>query len=275
MARKDFFNVPRTPAQTSQGPFDLPALYRDVSVRQLVFWVDYDKALPKLEDTGLAPMELQKGKTIASLIFYNYRKVDNVEPYEEIGLGITAGLKSDKRSAPRLRTVFGIPLIPRNLTSYVLELPVTTAQARAGGRELWGYPKFLTRLPFKFYNTGFEFGALDPDSVESIFYVKADLGRGKGFGMKGFDLVTLSNLDGKILRTVINIDAKFSVYMKRPVEIKIGAVKHRMADNLRDLGLDRIQPSMIMCTDVFRSRLNKGVPVADWPTPPLPYTVTK
>jgi hypothetical protein len=274
MAKKDFLDVPRTPAQTSQGQFDLPALYQDVSVRQLLFWVDYAKALPKLEGTGLAPMELQKGKTVAMLIFYNYRRVVDVEPYEEIALAIPAELKSDKKGARKMRTFFGVPLIPSGISGYVLELPVTTAQARAGGRELWGYPKFLTRLPFKFYQTGFEFSALDPEGSEPIFTVKADLGRGKGFGMKGFDMVTLSNLDNKILRTVINIEAKFRVHLKRPVEINIGTVKHRFADNLRDLGLEGKQTAIIMCTDAFRSRLNRGEPVADWPSPPMPYPIT-
>ncbi len=275
MAKKDFLDVPRTPAQTSQGPFDLPVLYHDVSVRQLMFWVDYEKAVPKLAGTGLMPMELQKGKTMATLIFYNYRRVQDVEPYEEIALAITAELQSGKKGARRIRTIFGIPLIPSGITGYVLELPVTTAQARAGGRELWGYPKFVTQLPFKFYETGFEFGALYPGGSGPIFTVKADLGKGRGFGMKGFDMVTLSNLDGKILRTVINIDARFRAYLKRPVEIKVGQLKHRFADNLRDLGLEGSQTALIMCTDAFRSRLNKGEAVADWPTPPLPYPVTK
>jgi hypothetical protein len=275
MDKKGFFDVPRAPVQTSEGPFDLPALYYDVSVRQLVFWVDYTKALPKLAGTGLAPIELQNGKTMAILIFYNYRKVQDVEPYEEIALAIPAELQSAKKGARKLRTFFGIPLIPSGITGYVLELPVTTAQARAGGRELWGYPKFLTRLPFKFYGTGFEFGALDPEGSEPIFTVKSDLGKGRGLGQKGSDMVTLSNLNGKILRTVINIDAKFRVFLKRQVEIKIGTVKHRFADNLRDLGLEGTQTAIIMCTDAFRSRLNKGEPVADWPTPPMPYPVTK
>ena len=138
MANKRFFDVQRTPAQTSQGQFDLPTLYQDVSVRQLLFWVDYARALPKLEGTGLTPIEMQQGKTIAMLIFYNYRRVLDVDPYEEIALAIPADLASAKKGTRKMRTLFGIQLIPSGISGYVLELPVTTAQACAGGRELWG-----------------------------------------------------------------------------------------------------------------------------------------
>lgn len=275
MAAKGFFEVTRLPATTSQGPFDLPVLYYDVSVRQLLFWVDYDKALPKLAGTGLVPTAFSNSKTIVSIVFYNYRRVSDIDPYEELALGITAELQSAKKGARRLRTFFGIPLIGGGISSYVLELPVTTDQACAGGRELWGYPKFVTRLPFKFQETGFEFGALYPGSDESIVSVKAELGKSKGFGMRGFDLVTYSNLNDKILRTVINIEARYRMYTKRPVVIKVSPEHHRLADNFRDLGLDRTQPFMIFSTDAFHSRLNRGEPVAVWITPPLPYAVTK
>lgn len=274
MAGKDFFDVPKTIAKTSEGDVELPILYFDVSVRQLNFWVDYDRALPKLEGTGLEPIRFSKGKTIVSMVFYNYRRT-SISPYEELGLAITAQPRSTKNKTPRVMTIFGIPMIRGVLGAYVLELPVTTSVARAGGRELWGYPKFATQLPFKFSETGFEFGALDPATGESIVSVKADLPRGKGMNMRGFDLVTYSNLNDSIFKTVVNVDAKYKSYLNKPAVIKVGPARHRMADNLRDLGLDSTPPFVIQTTDVFRSRLNRGEPVAPWKTPPLPYPIDK
>lgn len=274
MAGKDFFDVPRTIATTSEGDFELPILYYDVSVRQLNFWVDCDRALPKLEGTGLEPIRFSKGKTIVSMVFYNYRRT-SVSAYEELGLAITAQPRSAKNKAPRVMTIFGIPMIMGALGAYVLELPVTTETARVGGRELWGYPKFVTSLPFKFSETGFEFGALDPASGEPIVSVKADLPRGKGMAMRGFDLVTYSNFNDSIIKTVVNVDTRYKSYLNRPAEIKVGPAKHRMTGNLKDLGLDRTPPFVIQTTDVFRSRLNRGEAVARWETPPLPYPVNK
>ncbi|MGD0354524.1 MAG: acetoacetate decarboxylase family protein [Dehalococcoidia bacterium] len=274
MAGKDFFDVPKMIANTSEGELELPIFYFDVSVRQLNFWVDYEKALPKLEGTGLEPIRFSNGKTIVSMVFYNYRRT-SVSSYEELGLAITAQPQSPKNKTRRLITIFGIPMISGGISAYVLELPVTTDIARAGGREIWGYPKFVTNLPFKFSESGFEFGALDPASGESIVSVKADLSKGKGMNTRGFDLATYSNLNDWILKTIVNVDVKYKTYLKKPAEIKVGPAKHRMTDNLRDLGLDKTQPFVIQTTDSFCSRLNKGEPVAQWRTPPLPYPVNK
>ncbi len=270
MAGKDFFDVPKTIATTSEGDVELPILYFDVSVRQLNFWVDYDRALPKLEGTGLEPIRFSKGKTIVSMVFYNYRRT-SISAYEELALAITARPQSPKNKTLRLMTIFGIPMIRGDISAYVLELPVTTRIARAGGRGLWGYPKFVTMLPFKFSETGFEFGAADPSTGESIVSVKADLSKGKGMTTRGFDLVTYSNLHDSILKTVVNVDVKYKTYLNKPAEIKVGPAKHRMTDNLKDLGLDHIPPFVIQTTDSFRSRLNSGEPIAQWKTPPLPY----
>ena len=89
--------------------------------------------------------------------------------------------------------------------------------------------------------------------------------------MNGFDLATYSNLNDSILKTIVNIDAKYRVSSVKEFELKAGPSDHRMARNIRDLGLDRIKPFMVMTSDSFRSRLNRGEPVAKWKTMPLPY----
>ncbi len=119
MAGKDFFDVPKTIANTSEGELELPVLYYDVSVRQLNFWVDYEKALPKLEGTGLEPVRFSNNKTIVSMVFYNYRRT-SVSSYEELGLAITAQPQSPKNKTRRLITIFGIPMIGKGISAYVL-----------------------------------------------------------------------------------------------------------------------------------------------------------
>ena len=44
-----------------------------------------------------------------------------------------------------------------------------------------------------------------------------------------------------------------------------------MAENLRALGLDAAKPFSIMSSDYLRTKLNAGVPVANWKSPDLPY----
>lgn len=153
--------------------------------------------------------------------------------------------------------------------AYVLEMPVTIPEARAAGREIWGYPEFETEIPFKLQGNEFSFSVLDPESGDPLLSVRGR--EGPGFRMRAFDLVTFSDHDGRILKTVIDVDAVYRNCLCRGLEIKAGAGDHRLAANVRDLGLEKARPFALQSTDSFRSRLNPGTPVTSWETPPLPY----
>jgi len=61
--------------------------------------------------------------------------------------------------------------------AYVLEMPVTIPQARAAGREIWGFPKFETKIPFKLERKRFEFGVLDRKPAKISFKSRPHLWR--------------------------------------------------------------------------------------------------
>jgi len=44
------------------------------------------------------------------------------------------------------------------------------------------------------------------------------------------------------------------------IRLQVGQSRHRMADNLRELGLDGARPLAVSSTTRFQSRLNAGVP---------------
>ncbi len=269
MAGKDFFGVKRSAAKTSEGDIDLPMLFYDVGVRYLNFWVDYEKAASRLSGTGLLPCRFFNGKAIVSLVYFQYRSVE-IGPYDEVTITIVVHpeiLKKPLFYLPAFLIRSGME--KNNLGAYVLEMPVTTPAARAAGREIWGYPKFVTKISSALTPDSFEFGVFDPVTNEPIFSVSCKTGA--GIKVSGFDLATYSNLNDSILKTIVNIDAKYRVSSAKDCELETGPSDHRMARNIRDLGLDRVKPFMVMATDLFRSRLNRGEPVAKWKTPPLPY----
>ena len=263
-----FWDVPRTFFDTSVSHVDLPMFFYDTRVRHLNYFVPYDRVAPLLKNTGLVPCKFFNGKCVVSLILYNYRDV-SIGGYEEVT--ITIVVRPEMFPDPKIYLTNFLKQKGSQWTvgAYVLEMPVTTPQARAAGREIWGFPKFETKIPFKFDGNRFEFGVLDPDTGEDIFQVK-----GHTFGgipMAAFDLVTYSNLNDKIIKTIVDVDAKYKNCFLGKAELKIGPSKHGMADNIRQLGLDKLRPFVIQTTDKFRSRLNAGTPVADWKTPPIPY----
>jgi len=269
MPKSDFFDVPRTTTYTSQGRVDLPMLFYDVSVRHLNYFVGYNRVLPKLEGTGMVPCKFFNGKALVSLIFYNYRDV-SIGGYDEVTITIVVrplALKDPKIYVTNFLKKKGEKW--NNIGAYVLEMPVTIPAARAAGREIWGYPKFVTKIPYKLAGNYFEFEVLDPDTQESIVSVKGAMGA--GISMPAFDLVTYSNLNDSILKTIIDVDGNYKTCMNKGVTLKAGSSKHGMAKNVRDLGLENIQPFAIQTCDSYRTRLNAGKPISPWKTPPLPY----
>lgn len=269
MAGNNFFNVKRTSANTSEGNIELPMLFYDVGVRYLNFWVDYEKAASKLSGTGLLPCRFFNGKAIVSLVYFQYRSVD-IGPYDEVTITIVARPESLKKPLFYLPVFLtGSGMKKNNIGAYVLEMPVTTRAARAAGREIWGYPKFVTKISSKLDPDNFQFGVFDPNTNESIFSVRSKTGA--GIKVRGFDLATYSNLNDSILKTIVNVDTKYRLSSVKDFELKAGPSSHGMTSNIKDLGLDRIKPFMVMASDSFRSRLNRGEPVAKWKTPPLPY----
>ncbi|HQB99164.1 MAG TPA: acetoacetate decarboxylase family protein [Methanospirillum sp.] len=270
MMKKDFFDVPRTYYLTSYTRTQVPMFFFNISARYIHYFLDYETAKKKLEGTGLLPCRFFKGKALVSLIFFNYKDV-TIGGYDEVTITIMAYPETMEPPKNPLATLL---LKKRgdtwgNMGGYVLEMPVTIPAARAAGREIWGYPKFLTRIPFKLEGKIFEFGVDDPETGESIVEVKGEMG--PGLTLTGFDIVSLNNYEDSIWQVIIDVDAKVKNCICKRIEVKPGPSKHRMAHNIRDLGFANAKPFIIMSTDNCRAKLNAGRPICSWKTPPIPY----
>lgn len=269
MKHDRFFDLSRSSVHTSEGEIDLPMLFYSVSVRHLNYWADYERVLPKLRGTGLVPCRFFNGKALVSLIFYNYRDV-SIGPYDEVTITIVVRPLAFKDPGLYLPT-----FLRRkgeewgSIGAYVLEMPVTIPRARAAGREIWGFPKFETRIPFRLTGRSFSFEVKDPGSEDSLVTVEGETS--PGIPVKATDLVTFSNLNDSIWKTIVDVDAMYTLCLARDVSLRVGPLTHGMARNISDLGLMDIKPFIIMSSDNFRSRLNPGRAVAPWKTPPLPY----
>ena len=94
----------------------------------------------------------------------------------------------------------------------------------------------------------------------------------KGFAAPGADYVTYTNFEGKILRTITRVKATVTNCFRGQVELEIGEGDHRMAQNLRQLGLKGKKPFLMQRCDHSRTQLLEGEEVAEWPTPELAYS---
>jgi hypothetical protein len=268
--KRDFFDVPRTYYLTSYTRTQVPMFFFNLSGRFIHYLVDYEAARKKLEGTGLVPCRIFGNKAFVSFIFFNYKDV-TIGGYEEVTITIEAYPESMAPPKHPLATI----LFKKkgdtwgNMGAYILEMPVTIPAARAAGREIWGFPKFLTRIPYRLDGDSFEFSVMNPETGEPVVEVKAEMG--PGFTTPGFDLVAFNNYEDTVFQVITETDAKMKNCLCKHIDVKPGPGNHRMTQNIRDLGLDRIKPIAIMSTDNCRSKLNAGRPLSTCKSPILPY----
>lgn len=253
MAKKDFFEVPRTKRQFSLGEAEFPILYYDVSVLFAFYWVDIPKLSSKLEGTGLSPYKFINGKGMIGLAFFEYRET-SIGSYNEVGTAIASYPENENPTPFAMQ--FLKPSQDRRVGFYILDLPVTTDIAYCAGKEVWGYPKFVTKITFQMDKTSFASTIYHPESDQEILTLSGSLGW--GFPLPAIDLLLYSNLNGKLIRTITDTDATVSTRSGGGLRLTIGDSNHQMANNLRDLGLMGQSPYLIQFTDHIRTRLNLG-----------------
>ena len=248
-----FFQYPRETRKTSQGDVDFPVHYYDVSNLIAVFRADPDGVESLLKSSGLKPALGLVGKPLVFLSFYEYRKT-SIGSYNEVGVAIPVLPKGTRSSRSSLFDLLRA-VDKSQLGFYVVDLPVTTEAANAAGREFWGYPKFVADIPFKLEGNAFSSEVKDPAGGR-ILQLSGKLNL--GIKTSPLSAVTYSRLDGKTLRAVINVRGSNKTHLGHSLKLNLGDSQHRMAQNLRTLGLDNQRPLMVLSSPDFQSRLNLG-----------------
>ena len=249
-----FFQYPRTPFQTSEGAVDLPIFYYDNSVLMALFRVDYDKAQAMVADEGLDAVRVSGGKALVGLAFYEYRET-SIADYNEVGLAIAVVPKGTR--APKFPMLDMLkPLDKASVGYFIVDLPVTTPAACAGGREIWGYPKFVTNIDFSLRGNGFDGSVTDPDTGKNLLRMAGKT----GLGLPGplLDLVLYSRLQGQMLRALVNTRGGAKICLPGSMSVEVCASEHPMADHLRELGLNNAKPFMLFYSHALQLRLNAG-----------------
>lgn len=249
-----FFQYPLTSAPTSEGAVDLPILYYDNSNMIAMFWVDYDAAQAMVGPQGLTAIRFAGGRALVALAFYEYRHTA-IAPYNEVGVAIAALPKGEAPPALPLLSLF-YKLDCKRAGFYVVDLPVTTAGACAAGREIWGYPKFVTPISFSLQGGQFSGTVSDPAGEGSVLSLSGKA----GIGVPGplLDLVLYSRMDGKLLRTLVNTRGGGVIGLGGSIRLNVGDSKHGMGRNLCALGLQNAKPAFVSYTHKLQLRLNAG-----------------
>lgn len=251
-----FFAYPRTTVTTSAGDVQLPILYYDASVLLAMFTVDPDR-VERLLDKALQPVRLLSGKALMIMACYEYRDT-SVGVYNEVGIALWAAPRKQTIGRRPLASLYS-PLDHQHTGVYITDLPVTTPQANAAGREIWGYPKFITPIEFSLKQRAFSCTTVDPDTQESIVTLSGTVGL--GIPLPPISPVIYSRKDDHLLRTLVNVRGTTQSCLPGSLRLVLGSSTHPMTERLRLLGVDQRQPFCAQYSHRFQSRLNAGANV--------------
>lgn len=255
-----FFQVPRTVVSTSEGAIALPIMYYDASALYAFFLADRSRVAGVIGESRLAPALTVGDRALVSIACYEYRDT-SVGVYNEVGLAVC--VNADGASAPGgdwpdlLRTTTSPE--QRTVGMHVLDLPVTTAAANAAGREIWGFPKFVTDISYRKDGRRFSCEVAAPDGGPPLMTLAGSTG--PSIPGRPLSLALYTTLEGQLMRCTVNARGRTWMAPGRGMRLTAPAGEHSMSRHLTALGLDGATPAGVMWTDAFQSRLNAGVDV--------------
>lgn len=253
-----FFQYPRSALRTTLGAVDMPILYQGATILMALFRVPLERARPLVVDPDLELVAAGSGRALAALAFYEYRET-TIGPYREVGTALL--VRPRQAPAPRWPLLSQLqPLDRRHAGFHVVDLPVTTDAACVAGRELWGYPKFVTTIDFELKGRRFAGAVHDPAGGPPLLRLAGTTRALLPAPL--LDLLLYSRLNGPLLRTLVNTRGGGLGGPGGGLRLDVSASStHPMAQRLHALGLHGARPFFCMSSERLQLRLNAGAPL--------------
>lgn len=244
-------SAPLPTARFSIGELELPVRYTDGSALACIYRVDVAAARAVLPSDCFEPLVVG-GKALVQLMALEYRET-SVGPHNELGVLVLVHRHGSVPSAVRALLS---PASVENAGWFIVNLPVTTGFTCASGRELWGFPNYVTRIDTEF----------DRDAVQVILGDELVLEHRARFGvtMPAPPYVFFSQREGRLIRTVVPVEHKLRMGGSRSVRVRVTG-DGPTAETVRRLGLEARRPMMVARTDHLKFFLPMGMPVGSVP----------
>jgi hypothetical protein len=148
MSRQSAFfeGVAQVDSVMAGKPAKLPIFYYDGTALTAVFPARLSALRRLLPDPRFVPARVAPGLGAVGVTCFEYRDTD-IGPYNELAISIV--LKDPRLGANFPGRALLAGLRDKQLHAWVHHLPVTTEIARAGGVELYNYPKFVGSIDFE------------------------------------------------------------------------------------------------------------------------------
>jgi hypothetical protein len=206
-----------------------------------------------LPGQSLTPVLIAPGVAILSVAAFEYRRVADMEPYNEVAIGAPV-LYKPAVNMPVLPFLF--PKLFKSFGFFVANMPVTTEDSRELGVKVWGYPKFLADIAFEELDNirrcrvrleGKNFMTLDVQQLPSK--------------IQQLDFAVYTVKDGALLRHQLETEGLYGQSIL-PGGAKVSFGDHPLAQALRGIRLGKTALAR-----VFGSNVASLLHEADWRAP--------
>lgn len=132
-----------TPLELADGiskTYSFPTFYADVTCAIAIFLCDYTRAHAMMPHPSMRPVKMPRGRAVVLLSCYEYKKVMNIGPYNEIAMTIPVMVNG--LAPPVLPLFMGF----KKKGYFVFSMPVTSLENQIRGERLWGLPKIVEEI---------------------------------------------------------------------------------------------------------------------------------
>jgi len=236
--------------------YSFPTFYADVTCAIAIFLCDYQRARSMMPHPSMQPVRMPGGRAVVLLSCYEYKKVMNIAPYNEIAMTI-----------PIMVDGWAPPVLPLLMDFskqgyYVFSMPVTSLENQIRGARFWGLPKIVEEIDIATKDDHCTTVARDGNGDVYFELTVPTTGQPKHFDETGH---LYSLLDGRLLKSRtcfkgdFNVTTNAGVLWKKgrpatPPTLKLGDSPR--ADALRALEIEdtafqfRFASSMNSCFDL-------------------------
>lgn len=182
--------------------YSFPTFYADVTCAIAIFLCDYQRAAAIMPHPSMQPVRMPRGRSVVLLSCYEYKKVMNIAPYNEIAMTI-----------PIMVNGYAPPVLPlvmdlKKKGYYVFSMPVTSLENQIRGTGIWGLPKIVEQIDVSADDDRCTTVARDDNDNTYFELTVPTTGSPKHFDETGY-LYTL--LDGKLLKSQTFFKGDFNV----------------------------------------------------------------
>lgn len=229
----------------------LPLRYKNWKWMMATYTVPVSQ-IEKMLPSKLKPVLIFPGKALISFGVLEYPNVSVLKPYDEWLISVPVQYDPSV-NIPFLPLVYN-PLFPHGVYkkegSYIIHLPVTTAESQQAGSEIWGFPKVHRQIKCTENTTTKKCDLINNGEVVMSLQVEKITIKDK---KREFAYCAYTEKDNQLLRTCIVAKGNYDYTVFGKASIEFG--KGQIAEEMRKLDIDKNDPLQVFYAENLESAL--------------------